>query len=658
MSLSVIQRLLIGFGVLLALLILIAGTGLVGLADMKSHLNTVTGDVANISDETAQLSDQLSLADIAVLSALVTKSEQALAAPVEQYTQAKQAFTSRLTSLEKTLDSQSEITQILEDFRKRSMELFKIAEQSISNHKQSLVYAQQLPDMKLNWLDTLKFAAEDIAVVKEDATSGEQEFALTYADSQMKTLLDTSSDYFNIVDLEELDFMRDVMDKGLNRINDILPTINDKAISETINELLTNYHDENGVLAIHYKISLLEKESETAAANLLAKIQQMKTLSSSLQQQVAQLRNHAKDQAFQASTLAVNITIIAAILSVLIAILIITWVSRSIKRPLAEVMKVLGIVAKGDFTQRINVTSKDEFGDLSRWVNDLISNLKEVITQVRSASDKVGQASHQTNNIAKSSQQIMLTQNDKTTSVASAMTQMATTVQQVSKNTEDSLAKIETVDDWARQSHDKMTHNLKEMSQLVSQLEQSDELVSKVSHHSQNIDQILIVIQGIAEQTNLLALNAAIEAARAGEQGRGFAVVADEVRTLATRTHESTEEIQTVIQQLQQAVNQTVDSMEKCRQNAHSSMSEATDVGNSLEKLRNMMSEIRDIGLQIATATEEQSLVAQDINQSIHDISDNTSNAASEALKGQQSSQLMTELAEQQALLVGRFRTE
>lgn len=658
MSLSVIQRLLVGFGALLVLLVVIAGTSLFGMGTVQTHLGTVTGKVADITAESALLNEQLSFSNIALLSSLVSQSDAAIESTTMQYESAKSSFQNSLSRLDSALSDYASLNASLSDIRSKSTDLFSIAESAISNHKESLKLKRDIAEMKLEWMDNIKFAIEDLEALKEEAKTGEQEFAITFAGTQMVSLSDTFSDYFNLTDLEELDFLKGIMEKGFERVDGVIPTIQDEYVEELLKDIIANYNQVDGVFAAHYNISRLERESELAASQLMNMMQEMRGLGEALQVGVSGIRNSAKNNAYQASDIAMNVTYIAIVVSILAAAFVIVWVSRSIKRPLAEVMRVLGVVAKGDFTQQSNVKTKDEFGELSNWVNGLVSNLRNVIVQVREASEKVEVAAHQTNDIAETSQQLMYVQNEKTTSVASAMTEMAATVNEVSKSAENSLSKIQRVDRSAEESRNKMAHNIEEVERLASQLEHASTLVNRVSQHSQDIGKILEVIQGIAEQTNLLALNAAIEAARAGEQGRGFAVVADEVRTLATRTHESTEEIQTVIQQLQQGVKETVVNMEECRTNARISMDEARSVGETLEELRTMMGEIRDISLLISTASEEQSLVAQDINMSIHEISDSSATATEESQKGQQSSQAMTKLAAEQMALVGQFKTE
>ncbi|ADZ93142.1 methyl-accepting chemotaxis protein [Marinomonas mediterranea] len=658
MSLSVVQRILIGFGSLLALLLVVAAVSISGSNTMQQHLKTVTGDVANITTESTILNDQLALSNIAVLRYLVTKAEQDLEAPFNQYTQGQTGFSDTTVRLNDALTDHPELVQTLQQIQTKSSGFFDTAEFALKNHKHSIQLQQELANMKLDWIESLEFGMDDLTAIESYPESKEQEFAASYIRSQLSSLIDLTNDYFDLTDLGELASMRTEMTKGFARIGDLSQKLNDGDMNSLLTEFIDNLQSDDGVVNAHYTFNKLNKESESAANRLMESMQQLQQHSAQLLADVSAIRVEARDDAMLASQLSRSVTYVSVVISIIAALIVALWVSRSIRTPLAEVMRVLGDVAKGDFTQHSNVKTKDEFGELSKWVNSLVARLKDVMQQVSEASGKVENAAHQTHEIAETSQHLMSSQNEKTTGVASAMTEMAATVNEVAKNAENSLNKIQSVDKNAEESRDKMQHNIDEVEKLVAQLEHSTTLVNNVNEHSKNIDQILEVIQGIAEQTNLLALNAAIEAARAGEQGRGFAVVADEVRTLATRTHQSTEEIQTVIQQLQKGVKETVVSMEQCRNNAYTSMDEARNVGTTLDSLRSMMSDIRDLSMQIATAAEQQSLVAQEINQSVHEISDSSETASAEALKGQRSSLSMTELAAEQMQLVAQFKTQ
>jgi len=236
------------------------------------------------------------------------------------------------------------------------------------------------------------------------------------------------------------------------------------------------------------------------------------------------------------------------------------------------------------------------------------------------------------------------------------MNEMSATVQEVSRNITDTAQAAQEANTETAESRKMVEDAIQAIQQLAGRIDGASEVIHKLEQDSENINTVLDVIKGVAEQTNLLALNAAIEAARAGEQGRGFAVVADEVRTLAGRTQESTEEINDVIEKLQAGSRKAVDVMNKSRGEAQSVVEQATKAGASLSTISSAVARINDMSIQIASAAEEQSATADEINRNITNISEmaneTTAGAQQTAAASGDLARLGTELQE----LVGRFR--
>ena len=657
MSLSVVQRVLLGFIVLLVLLFVVAGSGITGLNSVQQRIVTVTGDVADISDGSNALGAAMSQTSGSVLQYLIASSDASLEEASMQYSEAQDAFRAQLERLKARLSNYPDILAVLNAIESEAGMFVGVADTAIAEHSRQVQLERALPDKKLDLKDQLSFAIEDLESIERFPESNEQEFAAGLAKTQMQSLKLLVGDYFDSSDLESLSDIAGEIERAFAPVDKVLSKLNDENLVENISAVRSATTGEEGVISDYYELNKIRSQSELAASSLVSSLTTVQEHQQTLSQLVQVLREDAKQNALSTSSNAKSVSLIVVAISVVIAILIAIWVSRSIRKPLAKILAVLDLIANGDLTQRVTVSSQDEFGQLSRWVNMLVEKLGAVVRQIDDASDEVVKSANDVYHSSSKTQHIMQDQNDKTTAVASAMNEMSATVAEVAKNAEVTLSKVTDVDKSASHSLERMNVNIEQVQKLVTQLESSSEIVQRVNQYSQNIGQILEVIQDIAEQTNLLALNAAIEAARAGEQGRGFAVVADEVRTLANRTHTSTEEIQTVISNLQSGVQDTVSSMEQSRQNARDSMEEAQSVGVVLQDLRNFMTEIRDLSIQIATAAEQQSIVAQEINQSVHDISASSEGAMDEAVAGQENCQKMNELAVNQRELVGQFKT-
>lgn len=657
MSLSVVQRVLLGFILLLLLLFVVAGAGVGGLNSVQTRIEKVTGDIADISDQSSDVSAALAQSSSAVLQYLVASSDGVLDSAKQQYLNEQEHFAQSAESLKREVANFPDILATVDAIDQQSISFFLLADKAIRDHNRMVELSRIMPDKKLDLKDALTFAIDDLDALGNYPETDEQAFAAGLAKTQLESLLLLVGDYFDSTSVKALTNIRKEMSKAFAPVDKVIEKLGDDSILESIEEVRNAIESEQGVVLNYFVFQQIKLDSEEAAAGLSEGLATMQVLQNELISRVRELREGAKLNALDASNSAKYVSYIVVAISVVLAMLIAYWVSLSIRKPLANIMAVLNQIADKDFSQRVSVSSKDEFGQLSHWVNTLVEQLSGVIRQIDSASNKVVSSAEDVYQSTTNTRKVMMLQNDKTTEVAAAMDQMSATVREVSHHAEVTLEKVQQVDQSADSSLQRMTENISQVEQLVSQLESSAQVVQQVNQYSQNIGNILEVIQDIAEQTNLLALNAAIEAARAGEQGRGFAVVADEVRTLANRTHTSTEEIQRVITELQSGVKATVSTMDQSCQYARNSMNEAQSVGDSLQDLRHYIGEIRELSVQIATSSDQQAGVAQDINQSIHEISNRSQEAMEDAQASQANCQSMNELAQHQRKLVGQFKT-
>ena len=656
MSLSVIQRILFGFSILLLLLLMIAASGFVGINKIEDRLNIVTGKVATISSTSNALKDDLSLANAAVLQYLLSKKPDSLESLSERFSLHKQEFSEVSNQLSVQLQDLPEMNQALGNINAEVEHFFGYTDIAFSNHKKMLELQAVVPDEKLDLKDAINFTSEDLGMLETDGDTSEVQFAASYMQSQIQSLQVSVNDYFDVRSLDKMLAFRDEMASIITSLKDKESYLNDDNINDLVSEIEIGVASDGGVVAKQYESARLLQESETLAKQLSDSMEIVNTSVQELLSATKQMGEEAKAEASDAATLSTLIIGIVLVVSIVIAVLVALWVSRSIRLPLKEVMTVLGKISDGDFTQRSNVQTKDEFGELSNWVNGLVAKLQSVMSEIDQVSNNVAESAVSNVRLAANSKRLMKAQNDKTTEVASSMSEMVSAVDQVAKSSEVILHQIQSVDQRANQNRALMDSNIQKMELLLAKIEESTAVVNQLDEHSKNIDRILDVIQAIAEQTNLLALNAAIEAARAGEQGRGFSVVADEVRTLATRTHSSTEEIQRVIVQLQQGVTKTVGSMEESRKSANASVEEARTVGLSLAELQSSMAEIRDLSTQIAAAAEEQSAVSQEVKLNVLEISEMSEQAALGSDQSESDSEGLSKLASHQKHLLSQFK--
>jgi len=329
---------------------------------------------------------------------------------------------------------------------------------------------------------------------------------------------------------------------------------------------------------------------------------------------------------------------------------------KSMLQPLGDVVINLNKIAAGDLTNDIDVKSSDEIGQLQSAMQQTTIQLREIIELINIISGRLETSSNEMVSITQSTQNSLHEQQSSIEQVATAMNEMTATVSEVANNASSAAEAASHADSEVNSGQGVVNNTISSIEQLVNEVENANTVINEVREDSDAIGTILDVIRGVAEQTNLLALNAAIEAARAGEQGRGFAVVADEVRTLASRTQESTNEIQGMIEKLQSGIKNAVSTMEQSRERAGSTVEQAGLAGESLRTITTSVGTINEMNTHIASAAEEQTSVAEDINRNIVDINQISETNAEGANQVMSASENLNRLTEELNEVVRRFQ--
>ncbi|WP_267401367.1 methyl-accepting chemotaxis protein [Pseudomonas sp. GM_Psu_2] len=351
-----------------------------------------------------------------------------------------------------------------------------------------------------------------------------------------------------------------------------------------------------------------------------------------------------------------RLIVIAVIALAALATVLMAWLlTRSIVGPLREALLAARRVAQGDLTQTLAVQGRDEVSELQRALQQMQAQLRETLSRIAGSSTQLATAAEELNAVTEAARQGLQQQNDELEQAATAVTEMSTAVDEVARNAVSTSEASRASSQAAQQGQTRVADTLDAIAALSDEVSATGTLVQQLAVQSQDIGKVLDVIRAIAEQTNLLALNAAIEAARAGEAGRGFAVVADEVRALASRTQQSTLEIEQMVSSMRSGASHALGSMHSSSQRALATRALAETAGVALEEINSRIGEMYERNLVIASAAEEQAQVAREVDRNLVNIRDLSTQSADGAGQTNAASHELSRLAVDLQGLVNRF---
>lgn len=670
MNLTVSQRIWGGFIVITLLLWVIGGSSLIKI----EHINNSAQQVNQLSlpalNKSAELQAEFTLMSKAAQASFHAVSTKELNPIKDKILEQKQLFTTLNAELQSVVKSDPQLSKSSKEVEKTYQNFLATFESLLADKTKQLALSSTLTTQK----ETIELTTEDaisVALDILDIRNFEQRHPLAFEaantlENHFMSIVNNSSDILIVRELDTLDTIKNEQAYYLGEVTltleKIKPAIEKSnsslynSLKKHINTLETNIKGNNGLAANKKRfidaIALTEKElsqSEEATQMALAQINELVNKASdaafALQKEVSSDVDSAKVW-----------TWVGMIISTLIAMFIATMTITRITKPLAEVNRILHIVADGDLTQRLDDSVQDEFGDLSKSCNTLIDSLRSLIQGIISRSTQLAAASEQTSTITAESSSAISNQQAQVEQAATATTEMSSTSQAVSNSAEQALTEIKNADKEAERVKGISNNNKATIEQLAREVDDASHVINKLHQDSESIGNILDVIRGIADQTNLLALNAAIEAARAGEYGRGFSVVADEVRSLASKTQESTQEIQAMIESLQTGAEAAVTAMSKGKQQAESCVEQSNLANTALDSITKAVAQAHDVSEEISTAAHEQQQVSKEISERLESIVAIAEQTAKGANQTNVSSTAVAKLAEELRLSVDAFK--
>ena len=368
-------------------------------------------------------------------------------------------------------------------------------------------------------------------------------------------------------------------------------------------------------------------------------------------QQITEANQHASDMYSAAIKLVVFLLLLATVLTIVCALLL----TRSITQPIAQALEAAEAIAEGNLTRSIKADGNDEAGRLLHAMAKMQGKLRDTLQQISGSATQLASAAEELNCVTAESAKGLTQQNNEIEQAATAVNEMTSAVEEVARNAVSTSEASQSATASAGDGRDLVQETVSAIERMSGDVQSTATLIGNLAAESRDIGKVLDVIRGLADQTNLLALNAAIEAARAGEAGRGFAVVADEVRALAHRTQQSTSEIERMIGSIQGGTEQAVDSMRNSTERAESTLNIAKGAGLALDTINTAVVEINERNLVIASAAEEQAQVAREVDRNLVNIRDLSVQSATGASQTNSASNELSRLAVDLNSMVSRF---
>ncbi|MBF8670251.1 methyl-accepting chemotaxis protein [Pseudomonas putida] len=366
--------------------------------------------------------------------------------------------------------------------------------------------------------------------------------------------------------------------------------------------------------------------------------------------------DHAADKSESSYHAALNTILTALTIIMLVMVISSVLLTRSIVRPMSDAIAIAQRISGNDLTQDIQVKERDEPGQLIRTLKEMQENLRKTLQQIAQSSDQLASAAEELHAVTEDTNRGLHQQSTEIEQAATAVNEMTAVVEEVASNAANTAQASQEADGTTRQGQEQVAQTLGSLQQLVDDVSSTSSEIAELANRANEINRVLEVIGAIAEQTNLLALNAAIEAARAGEAGRGFAVVADEVRALAHRTQESTGEIEQMISGIRSGTVQAVNAMQASESRANSTLEIAKAAGRALTEISESISTINGRNLVIASASEEQAQVAREVDRNLINIRDLSTQTSTGADQTSAASQTLSQLAIELNSLVAKFK--
>ncbi len=657
MKLYITQRIALGLSVLVLFIILVGASGLYASRTLGRDVSTLTEAVIPLIERSYEQTLAVSTATTQLYGALAQRDE----ASFEQY---RSLFDSSKQDLAQQLDQLAQQTDLAADQQAAVARMVQQASEleQLSTSLFTLYHLSRKLEAEVSQKSVLFFTQNDALAswarnylaATENSTGIQQIRPVTRIANTYRFML------FNYQRSQNLQALNsDAADNrdGLRTAFEHFSASEPKAkqIAMLVEQLESGLYADNGIVQLYNQVQETRHNMNATLAELSTQVGQFTATSLQLVESARSRARQAREQGQKAMTLSNTIILAVTLTAILLASGIAVLTIQALRKPLSTIRTQLTMLRDGDLRVSFDHTRRDEFGELGQTLNDVVTGLREIVSTITRGSGQLAGLAGESSAISEQTTKAMSQQSDQLQQTASAATEISSSVSEVADHSQTTLSAVHQCEELSVSLTDNVRETLSSIETQAEGIQQAVSVSDQLAGYSSEIDSILSTIRDIAEQTNLLALNAAIEAARAGEHGRGFAVVADEVRELASRTQNSTGQIQKMVENMQANIAQVVDVMQSSYGQTRTCVDHAHASQQSLDSLNAAIAHIGSLSTQITEAARQQTDAVEEVSRTLNGLNDTARETTQGANQASTSSHQLLEYAQEQQRLLTRF---
>ncbi|GAA0783724.1 methyl-accepting chemotaxis protein [Marinobacterium sediminicola] len=657
MKLYITQRIALGLSVLVLFIILVGASGLYASRTLGQNVSTLTEALIPLMERSYEQTLAVSTATTQLYGALAQRDENSFEQYRSQFDTSRQNLTEQLKqlSLQPELDESqqataSKLVQQVAELEQLSATLFTLYHQSRKletevSQKSVLFFTQN---------DALASWARNYLASTDNSEGIQLIRPITRVANTYRFML---FNYQRNQNLQALNSDAQSNRDGLREAFDNFSAVDAKAkqIDKLVEQLDSGLFAENGIIRLYNQVEETRVNMNSTLAALSTQVDRFTATSTQLVESVRAKARQARDQGQQAVTLSNTIILAVTLTAILLATGIAVLTIQALRKPLSTIRTQLTMLRDGDLRVSFDQERRDEFGELGQALNDVVAGLREIVDTITRGSGQLASLASASSAISEQTTKAMSQQSDQLQQTASAATEISSSVAEVADHSQTTLSAVHQCEDLSVSLTENVRETLSSIETQAEGIQQAVSVSDQLASYSSEIDSILSTIRDIAEQTNLLALNAAIEAARAGEHGRGFAVVADEVRELASRTQNSTGQIQQMVENMQASIAQVVNVMQSSYAQTRTCVDHAHASQQSLDSLNAAIAHIGSLSTQITEAARQQTDAVEEVSRTLNGLNDTAQETTQGANQASASSLQLLEYAQEQQRLLTRF---